>query len=862
MNPNCVEAITAYADRVFGRKLTAADLRNMDDNINYHRKKLAGEYNDAGEAISGPAFEMELAKRVGEQLQHDAIETARRAQMNVVSLAKAKTMLEAYVAKGKAGHEFLRDSLLTRYDTTTGRVQSVEAAAKVIEQQAYYHLQDLNNLEEGVLSSLFGNKEGQHLVIKEMYGVDTGSAEAKAGAAAMKKAMDMMHKKQRAAGADVGYLENYFPQLQDMDAVRSAGREKWVADAMERIDTDTIRNFDGTRVSPDKLKAWLDEAWYTIAYDGMTKQRDSVKGGWSLATRNRHHRQLHWKDADSYIQMMEQYGAGSLIEQVAHSISSRARDIVMMEKFGPNALHNFEQLKQQAIQMDKAAGRFDTDKSIDSKYQNLDNAVAALTGIGKNEGTWRNTQKVVDELQGFTIGSLLGSLPFAQLADNGLVAANNIATGVANSQWFAYKAMAYVSPAERQKIAAMTGAIFDPQMRSTARFTDNASAVGIGSKIGNILTKVTGANWLTRNHRTTYRDFQHLVLSEHISKYEFDGLEPGLKTRMEAAGFTKTDWDILKASQKDIDTGAVVVDNIHDMTTADVAKFIPERMAEIKADFANSKAKDPSILQKKMDEAALQAKDEAISKMLGFSMNEAEIAILQPSLSTQLILQPERGSLTGIVGQMFKALKTFPIAFVNQFMFQRMKGDTGYKTAKNMMSMLAFTSVMGGISLLLGDMAKGRDPRQIWNTDDPKVALKFMVQSIMRGGGLGIFGDLALMDKEGRNVVGNFIAGPLPNRIFNIAALGQAAALEGLGVKDTNLGKKAAAVVTEWNPLASNMYTRALNQKYFTDAIKYAADPDYYQRQQKNLETQGQGSFIGIGPEGESRAPNFENVIR
>ena len=61
MNPNCIQAITSYAEKAFNRKLSSAELKGMDDDLNYHRKKLAAEMLDQGQPASGAVFEMELA---------------------------------------------------------------------------------------------------------------------------------------------------------------------------------------------------------------------------------------------------------------------------------------------------------------------------------------------------------------------------------------------------------------------------------------------------------------------------------------------------------------------------------------------------------------------------------------------------------------------------------------------------------------------------------------------------------------------------------------------------------------------------------------------------------------------------------
>ncbi len=77
-------------------------------------------------------------------------------------------------------------------------------------------------------------------------------------------------------------------------------------------------------------------------------------------------------------------------------------------------------------------------------------------------------------------------------------------------------------------------------------------------------------------------------------------------------------------------------------------------------------------------------------------------------------------------------------------------GKIGYSAA-----LIGMTTLLGGVALQLGEIVSGRDPQ---DTANPQ----FWSRALLKGGGLGIFGDLMFQDytKYGSSV-GALAAGPL-----------------------------------------------------------------------------------------------------
>lgn len=99
----------------------------------------------------------------------------------------------------------------------------------------------------------------------------------------------------------------------------------------------------------------------------------------------------------------------------------------------------------------------------------------------------------------------------------------------------------------------------------------------------------------------------------------------------------------------------------------------------------------------------------------------------------------QRGTIEGEAWRSFMQLKSFPVtmALTHVMQIYTMRGTDRVKYFGNLM---ASGLIMGGISLQLKDMAKGKEPR-------PDVfTLDFFMAALLQGGGLGIFGDFLFSD--------------------------------------------------------------------------------------------------------------------
>lgn len=97
-----------------------------------------------------------------------------------------------------------------------------------------------------------------------------------------------------------------------------------------------------------ELSEFLGEAYNTIATGGLNKLTDTgMRISGARANRGNASRQIHFKDADSYLQYQQLYGDRSLWEIMVGHLEGISKDIALVETYGPNPDHVFRSLLDQ-----------------------------------------------------------------------------------------------------------------------------------------------------------------------------------------------------------------------------------------------------------------------------------------------------------------------------------------------------------------------------------------------------------------------------------------------------------------------------------------------------------------------------------
>lgn len=73
-----------------------------------------------------------------------------------------------------------------------------------------------------------------------------------------------------------------------------------------------------------------------VDFDTSTVAGNSVRGQASRANRGDNHRTLHFQNADTFFEYQQMFGRDSVIETVIGSLRRTAKDVALLEMYGPN----------------------------------------------------------------------------------------------------------------------------------------------------------------------------------------------------------------------------------------------------------------------------------------------------------------------------------------------------------------------------------------------------------------------------------------------------------------------------------------------------------------------------------------------
>lgn len=271
---------------------------------------------------------------------------------------------------------------------------------------------------------------------------------------------------------------------------------------------------------------------------------------------------------------------------------------------------------------------------------------------------------------------------------------------------------------------------------------------------------------------------------------------------------------------------------------------------------------------KRLEETAIEARSDAAVKLQAMLVEETHMAVLQPSELQSFNLR--RGHIPSEMMSLVAQFKTFPWAIFRQHFLDRANMEAaGFNPWVYRARLLATTSILGGVALLLNDLATGRDPREIFpdesDPDRKKKLATFGAQAVLKGGGLGYFADIA----EAMYGVGESpykIAGLLGpaggyvgTSVAPMAYHGIQAMASGDKKETEKFTRYAYDSIKGITPGQNLWYVKGVLHNVLLHDLHEMAAPGYAKRARdsakKNFESE---YWLGMGRD--TRQPNFANI--
>lgn len=691
---------------------------------------------------------------------------------------------------------------------------------------------------ETVGKGFMGRQKGKaHLpnIVREIKGETTGDASAKAVAQAWAKVSDLSVDLFNMAGGSMRRLSNYLPQSQNAVKITKAGKARWIEAHMGALDWNATRWPDGSPIPPTDRQRVLEAVFDTLTTDGANKIDETAFRGKGRAVGNMldDHRFLHYKDAQSWLDIHDEFGEGNVFEVLTRHIEHMSHKIATVETFGPNpdmtAMNLHSIVRREAGQIG-AEELSHAEAVMKNKFDPVFETVMRENPMDPHS-TFGN---LVTGASNILTSAQLGSASFLAIpgdfmqtvavrALNGMGMFNGVGTyirALATDQKF------------MREIATQSGFVMDEVVMSTyaqSRFTGVAT---VGPAASRHLSEATMRLSLLSGHTRAARwavQSEFMGLLHRSRGQDFDKLP--FRQVMERYGITPEEWNAFR-------------DAVPTWTPRKGVNFM-RPIDILKTDMPNRQS--------------------LYRKFQGMIFDEARKMVPEATIegATALKGTTRPDTLAGALLYSFAMYKNFPVSFM--MIYGRLgmtspsiKGRLGFYAGLG-----AGMTMVGAIGTQLREISKGRDPLPMDNA-------AFLGKSFLSGGALSIWGDFlfAGVNEYGRGPA-EMAGGPLVGLLGDTTDLVFGDVFQWAGtvgsLSDGEFESTTAAKAVEWarryTPGSSIWWARLALERQVFDRMQELADPRAYQKQRNRVRTRerdyGQGHWWAPGRDAPSRAPSI-----
>lgn len=810
MKPQCIQAVEAHLTAIHGKdvKLTEAAIARIDTRMHEAAKVLARRDRAAWQSLTPEERTIAIGKWVGEQEQIQADSAARSKLRQLGAITDTAKRLDAMAAgqkdkPGKWGRALI--DVLEGVDNTLRGAEQVAV-------RGFGEL--LDKARVGGFALDFGNKRSDAFfgdVVREIYGKQTGNAEAKRFADQWADTMEGYRQARNRAGGTVGKLENYAPQSHDPTVMQRAGKQSWVTFMMRNLDRNQYSDEAGRALSETDLEKLVSTMYESIVTDGVSKiqldaqglAKDSSAGfGSSNVARmlNASHREIHLRDADAVIAYNQQFSDRALGATFFSHLTGVARDVALVNELGPNPGMTFATLRDSAAKRDSLipGAVFDKNGNVEGASRGFHKPDAYFRQIVRNDmdySKWDDVSRAIASYEAATkLTSTALRAPFQDtpgillnMADVGQM--QNIGT-ILRTAFSPKEAARFGIGAEVAVQAAREGS---ERIMAQGRFNVGNAM----SRYAQATMKYTLLDAWTNAARRAGQTTHALALGEWSQK-SWDKLTASDRDLLNNAGINEADWQHIMAVPRQSLRGNPI-HNIDDVTSLGLT---PDETLRLQ------------------------------SRMMGFIRMGGDIVTSEHNLTAQTIMT--NGGRTNFVtnqAMLFKRAGSIQTAHL----LDRLSRKSGATKVGYIAATAALGVSFGYMALCAQAVTNGQNPPPLndWRTIGKALAV---------AGGFAMIQDLitSASDAVSGNESGHS-SSPIAV-LSDLSSLGQIVYQFATGNTDDGMyraikfGRQQVAPLNYW-------YTKAaVDHLFFNDAAE-ALNPGYQKRLRKYADQKGQQYF-------------------
>lgn len=839
MKKQCIDA----AQQAIGRSLTVAEIKGIEARISKNMRTAARADPAAFQSLSAVQRMQEAGKLAAQELVHEAQLAKVRTALTII----AHDRLESFSAAHPAGRMSALDrTLAARLDGKDGTI-SVESRANAIRNIAMGEFsQALEQLGPKWLG-LTKNAEGAKALFQELRGKDSGVPEAKAAAKVFSDISERLRKQFNAAGGNVGKLDDWaHPQQHSQYLVAKVGKQAWVDTVLPKLDRQKYLREDGSLMKDGEVADFLGNAWDTIATGGLNKLTPGqFAGGGMRANRGSESRQIHFADADGYLEYHARFGDKNLMGTLVGHIDGIAKDIALVETFGPHPNLAFRLFKDKAMKEGVLAKPTDAGKLV-KQGASLDTLYAHVSG---------NTPPIADAalarrfdaVRNWLVSTRLGSAVITSFADEATMHLTAHVNNLPESRLLLNE-LATMNPKNvgDRRLLRRAGLGLETLTNAFNRAGQEYLVNGVTQRVATFTMRASGLNYVTDARKQAFGATMMDALGHLTRKSDFAKLDPSDNRILLSKGITATDWGVWKTAKLEDWNGR------GDLLTPASIMQIPDS-AIMQAGLAT----DASSAGKVRQEAAI--------KLLAAVQEEVDVAVITPGAREGAMMHGnmQRGTWKGELARSFFLFKSFPITMINRHWHRALGMETKGGTAAYSAALIAGTTVMGALSVQVGELLAGRDPQNMNPLEGDKGG-RFWVQALLKGGSLGLYGDFlySQQSKHGQGSLASML-GPVAGLAEQAINLTQGNLVQLAMGEDTKAGAEFVRMLRGLTPGANLWYAKAgLDHMIFHQLQEYFS-PGYLATMEARARREfGQTYWWQPGGDlADARQPNLEKAM-
>lgn len=839
MREACIRAVA----NALGREPNAAELRNIEVRVQSGMLRGARENPEAWRAMTQEQRLAEAGKRAAQDLQAETAKQVQRAEATILAHDRVANYRATQVAQGHDpnGVYALERTLIHKYDEKSEGLRSVEETSNATFDFAMSQLEGIfetvnPGLWQRIQRGVWTMEPLRRAFTEALHGKTEGvPAELVKAAELYHEIANALREQFNAAGGVVGKLEDWgMPHAWSDRLIEKVGRERFVEDMTNWADPKRYVHEDGTYYTRDELRQFFHEASATILSDGVTQAPDGLPfpGGAVKANRGSQHRVIHLRPEHAY-DALKAYSEHNILESMIGGLRRMARDVSLVEAFGPNADYQFRlQLNKavkEAAEIDPRLGR-----TLQGKVHQLTALYDNLAG-NRPKPVNRPLSDGFQTVRNLQVASKLGSAVISSISDFATLYQAAFLHRL-NPLKVALNASLAWAPKSR-RYARRMGLVMETVLADMERFSaENLTSRSLSARTASAVIRASGLTFVTNARRLGFS----MTLMDSIGHLTRQFADVGKLAESDRhilarKGISQQTWAIWRAAKLD-NWGAN-----HTLLTPDNIML----------------AKGYSF----------EARREAVIDLLSLVRSEQDIAIITPGAREQAGMDQHlvRGTLRGEIARSVFLFKGFPWAFMQRHM-ERGWAMTGKPVDRfsYLASLALFMTLGGAAANWINDILNGRDPRNMNAlADDPDVASRARRQwlsAALKGGGMGVYGDFlfAQTNPYSGNSVSEILAGPLGSTASQAQRVTTGNLVEGLQGEETHAGSEALRFAHDNTPGANLWFLKGIADRYFWNELMDMADPGAVDRlRDRQASQQGTSWYWDPTSPSPDRAPDL-----